>query len=674
MARAKKHSRVRTWLIEAPLGAVRGALLSMAVGLQEALAGSATGAMSTSDPDLGWRPITARVAGKEYRRELNPLSQDQMLRVAHFLYTGNALAQFVINIPVALTIGRSLGYTLEYDNEKLGIERQKAEDLAVQAREYLDSWWEHPAHDFKNRAGRYARTYLVTGEILLLIPEEGINPTSGLFMLDYIDSALIAAVEGKNGLATTPGRVLVKQGAGLPLGFDVMLPTVDGTYEGQCFFFRHTGRLNSLRGMSDLIAQADWIDLHDNLLYTRADKANLSNTLVHDLKVTGAKNKAELDDYVKRFEASTGTPGGTFAHNEQVEHSIKVADLKEQDAAVLVRTVLLHVLGSKGFPEHWFGDAGSSNRASSAEQSDTAYKVLEELQEELSGIFSVPLNVAYDRLAAKQTIFPARSTGAVTLHPDLPKISERDISRIGGIVSNVESALDAAVASGRLSRRTAQRVSLTLVEKITGEHVAADDEQARIALEQAEIQKIEQDRQQAAAKAAADLAKQLGEDPNAQAGQGGPPAAPPSGNKNGSASTTEAVLEKTVRDLAARPIGDTHIHLGDVTVQTPGSVVEVHPEVRAPAVHVHPQTRPPAVQVQVQPAPVTVIPGQPAVVINETHVAPSPAPNVTVVNEGQQPPQGPLEVHIIDHPATEQVVERDRTQRIERTVTRPVKE
>lgn len=495
----------------------------------EALGGSMLGPVAYGRPeDSGWVPITQRAAAKDgleaaaaYRRDLYPLSQEQMLRVSHYLYAGNPLAQFLINVPVAMAVGRSVGYTLEYDHAALGISREEGLELAKQARRYLDPWWEHPAHDFKGRAQRYASTYLVTGELLMVIPTDGVNPTTGLFVLDYIDSALIHNVEGKNGLATTPGRVFVRQTGKDHMPFEVMLPTVDGAYKGECFFFRHTGRLNALRGTSDLLAQADWIDLHGELLFGRVDKAILANTLVHDLTVSGVSDENQIKAEADKFAVATSKPAGIFAHNDRVKHEIKKADLSETDSAHLLRAVLLHVLGSKGYPEHWFADGGQSNKSSAGEQSDIAYKMLEGLQEELLQVFALPLTVAYDALAEKQSIFPKRSTGAVILHPNLPKISERDISRIGGVIANVEGALDAAVAAGRLSRRTAARVTLTIIEKLTGEHVDADDEAIQVEIERAEAEQAEMEKQQAAAKAAMDLAAQVGDEPADEAGVAG---------------------------------------------------------------------------------------------------------------------------------------------------------
>jgi hypothetical protein len=714
MARASKLGRIRDWLVDAPLRTVRAGILAVAVALQEALSGSAAGIMATADAaDIGWRPITERVAGKEYRRDLSPLSQEQMLRVAHYLYTGNALAQFLINVPVSMTIGRSLTYTLDFDYQALGISRLEAQDLVKKARRFLDPWWTHPAHDFKTRATRYARTYLVTGELLLVIPEEGINPTTGLFMLDYIDSQLISDVEGKGGLATTPGRVLVKSTAGAPVGFDVMLPTAEGVYEGQCFFFRHGGRLNSLRGMSDLLAQADWIDLHDQLLFGRVDKAILSNTLVHDLTIEGAQNDSELKAQTTKFLESAAKPGGVFAHNEKVKHEIKTADLKEADASHLVRTVLLHVLGSKGIPEHWFANADNTNRASSSEQSDTAYKLLEELQEELLQIFALPLNVAYDRLASKQSIFPGRDTGAVMLHPDLPKISEKDISRMGQVIAAVEAALDTAVASGRISRRTAQRVSLTLMEKITGEHVDQDDEAAQVEMEQEEIQRIEQERRNASARAALDLAKQI----DGKDGTGGDPAPPPGRGAGGAGklnestqSLAERVAQLEEQDRTRQPIDlDVHVHQGDTRVEVPVDVgapqltgkvtleaalpaatVEVHAvgeeaiEKVAAAAHLAgvaaAQVAGAASQIATATAGVSEAAGR----IAEAAAAAPPTTVIVpapIVHTDVHVPPGPpmpsiLDVRITDQPDVEQKVERDADGNLTGTITttKPKKE
>jgi hypothetical protein len=454
--------------------------------LVEALGGTALGGF-TGDENDGYTRLSDRVkGGRAWRRDLTAYSQDEMLRIAHFQYTSNALARFLIHTQVAMTVGREVGYTLEFDAEHLKMDPQAAKDLAADARGFLDRWWSHPAHDFKGRGFRYAVTYLVTGEVLLLVSEAR-NGVDGSFMCDFVDSQAIKDVKGKNGLATTPGTVvLTTSPSEQAKSYQVMLPLPDGTYEGECFFFRHAGRLNSLRGMYDLLPQADWIDMHDQLMFTLTDKTTLANTLVHDLKVEGARDRPTVQAEVDLLRAAIAKPGGIYGHNESIAHEVKTADLGQADNAVLLRQVLLHVLGSKGIPEHWYADAGSSNRASSGEQSDVAFKTLEALQEELLAIFQTPLLVAYDALAERQTRFPRRVDGGVTLQPNLPKIAERDISKVGSVLAQAETALDAAVEGERVSRRTAMRATLQLLETLTGQHVDADDEQERIDAEAAE--------------------------------------------------------------------------------------------------------------------------------------------------------------------------------------------
>lgn len=490
--------------------------------LLEALAGTALGSFSGDEND-GYTRLSDRVrGGKAWRRDLTAYSQEEMLRIAHFQYTSNALARFLIEVRVAMVVGREVGYTLEYDADQLGISPQAAKELAAEARGFLDRWWTHPAHDFQGRAFRYAVTYLVTGEILLLVSEKR-NEVDGSFMLDFVDSQSIKDVIGKNGLATTPGRVVLTTTPGEELkAYDVMLPKPDGTYEGECFFFRHAGRLNSLRGMYDLLPQADWIDMHDQLMFTLTDKATLANTLVHDVMVNGAR-QADIQKEVDLVRAAIAKPGGIYGHNESVTHEVKTADLKQQDNAVLLRQVLLHILGSKGIPEHWYADAGSSNRASSGEQSRVALQALETLQEEVLAIFRTPLLVAYDSLAERQAKFPARADGGVTIQPNLPKIDEGDISKLGAVLAQVENALDVAVEGERLSRRTAMRTTLQMVESLSGHHVDADDEQQQIDAEAAE-------REQRRAELAQQMAQRLmpggggdgGDDPEGGSRDGNP--------------------------------------------------------------------------------------------------------------------------------------------------------
>lgn len=471
------------------MGTMRNWAANQARKVYEALSGSAVGRAYVSDEDLsGFRPLSERVRGG-MRRDLSPMSQAEMLRVAHYLYTSNPLAEFLINVPSALCMGSRLEYCVEINHEQLGITKEAADAIVDRAREFLDQWWNHPAHDFGGRALRYAKTQMLTGELLLIVT--AVNPVTGLFQVDYVDADLVTGVEGLNRLSSVPGSVSIRgAGDGESKPYPV---SGEGYFQGadSVFFFRMAGRLNSLRGFSYLLPVSDWIDSYDQSFFGQVDRFILGNTLVHDLRMEGGQ-EPDLKKLTDTFRSNASKPGGVFAHNEKVTHAVNTAQMVSGDDVEFQRQLRLHILGSKGIPEHWYGSGDNSNRSTSQSQNDIALKLMEALQDELAAPFRLILNVAWDQLAATQG-FPARADG-VSIYPKMPKISERDISQIGGVFSQTEAALDSAVSGERLSNATARKVTFALVEKITGapvdeyaENMAIDTEaQAKAAKEKAQ--------------------------------------------------------------------------------------------------------------------------------------------------------------------------------------------
>lgn len=494
------------------MGVIRNWAASQAAKLYEALSGSAVGRAYVADEDLvGFRPLSERVRGG-MRRDLSPMSQAEMLRVAHYLYTSNPLAEFLIDTPASLCMGSRLEFCLEFNFERMGKSKEWADMEIERARGFLDPWWSHPAHDFHGRALKYAKTHLLTGELLLVVT--AVNPVTGLFQADYVDADLVNSVTGLNSLSSVPGTVFLRdQAGGDPKPYQV---SRDGAFlgGGSVFFFRRAGRLNSLRGFSYLLPVSDWIDSYDQAFFGQVDRFILGNTLVHDLKMEGAQ-AGELRALTADFQSKAAKPGGTFAHNEKVEHKINTAGLVNGDDVEFQRALRVHILGSKGIPEHWYGSGNNSNRSTSASQNEIALKVMEALQDELAEPFRVLLNVAWDELAQTQG-FPSRAEG-VSIYPKMPKISERDISQIGGVFAQTEAALDSAVAGERLSNATARKVTFAVVEKITGAPVDEYAENQAIEGEAADRAAKDQAKAQDSAQMAADRLAQAVKDQKATA-------------------------------------------------------------------------------------------------------------------------------------------------------------
>ncbi len=496
----------------------------------EGLSGVALGDYGTSgDPELsGYTRLTGFGKAGKVLRDLTPWSQEQMLKISHFLYTQNPGAMPLIDRPVDLAIGAELGFTVEFDAGKLKIPEKKARDLAADAKDVLDRFWDHPAHSLRWRAAEYITTFKVSGELCL--PLVTSNEVDGVPQLDYLDSMLISDVLPLEQSSMVPGIVMVRPKGGVGTATAktiVRYNTETERLEGECFYWRNSRILNAMRGRSDLLNVADYLDSLDQLLFSQIDRAILLNNVVWQLKLEGA-NEPQITEAVKKLRAELGKPGGVFGHNEKGELNAVSPQLGSYETAALGRLIGNHIRSARGMPESWGADGGETNRATAGEQTDVGYKALVALQSMAKNIFGTLLAYAYDNLAELQegAGFPKRSTGAVILSVDLPPVRERDMGRSAQALTAVEAGLEGAVNTELLSRKTSRKVLVSVVEKVTDLAIDADDEAAEIEAEVAERETADAKRAEMMARKGLASALDRGGAPDE--GGGNPPT--PSGN------------------------------------------------------------------------------------------------------------------------------------------------
>lgn len=475
-----------------------GWLQSLRRRVVEAMGGSLMGDSGTArNEDRGWSPITARAKNK--LRDLDIISHMDMVKVALYLYAGNALARWLVTMPVSLTVGQELGYSIAVNSGRAQMEPEAAIKLTTDIREVLDKFWYHPAHDLAQKAPEYARTYLVTGHLIL--PVSFVNKVDGIPHLDIIDAQQIKEVDPLEGSSMVPGAVRFMRadqgGVTKEERLEIIQQSVDGALlpevrdtekaVGACLYFRNNLLLNSMRGVSYLMDVADWLDALDQFTWITLDRAKLRNAIVWHLKLKGM-TAPQIETEVNRVAGLIGKPGTVYGSNENAELEAKVADIGAAESTELGRMILTHILGSKGFPESWYSQGGNSNRATAAEQTDVAYKAILALQNTFRGMFRTMLWMAYDSAQdAQPKRFPKRSESPwLTLEPDMPVIAERDMSRLASATSQLASAFGTAVEDKLISRRTARTQFLAVVGKTTGGAIAIDEEEAQIAAEEEE--------------------------------------------------------------------------------------------------------------------------------------------------------------------------------------------
>jgi hypothetical protein len=165
-----------------------------------------------------------------------------------------------------------------------------------------------------------------------------------------------------------------------------------------------------------------------------------------------------------------------FAHNDKLKLEAKVPDLKAMDKDVFARQIRGLIVGSRGFPEHWFGLAGDVNFASAKEMGLPPVKRLTRIQNELRFIlrdlvtFQIHQAIRDGRLNAEVTIGEGES--AVTKATDqavriiLPELSMRDQAGIVAAATSLSAALTQAVTNGWMRGETAARVFNALVAQL----------------------------------------------------------------------------------------------------------------------------------------------------------------------------------------------------------------
>lgn len=436
----------------------------------------------SDDPD--YEPGFRRLTGKKTKRDLDPLAQDQMLRVCRYLYDAQPLAAWLVDMPVDLILGDELGYSVELDAERLEISGDDKTALENDIKRVLDRFWQHPNFNIRLRADELFTAYRLDGELCLAIAAE--NEIDGVPGLDYIDATLIKSVDPIEGSSLAAGVVQLRDtSSGQPgprLAVVRLNPTAQ-RLEGQVFYWGNSNLPNAMRGRSELLRVADWIDSLDQFLFARADRATLMNHFLYDVSLKGAST-AQVKARGAEIRKNPPPPASHNVHNDSETWTAITPDLKSEDATAEVKTQLNYILGSKSIPSSWYADGGDATRTTAGEQNVIALQALKRTRKRALMIFGTLLDYAYDRLQAKQGgKFPNRLEGGVRLVPDLPPIDEKDVARLGGVVQNIEAALDSAVMNERISARTARKVFGHVVN-LLGVPVDPDDEKRQIDAEE----------------------------------------------------------------------------------------------------------------------------------------------------------------------------------------------
>lgn len=379
------------------------------------------------------------------RRDLAPLAQDRMLEIANFLWEQNCFANRLITLMTDLILGE-------------GISVQAAD---ARNQEVIDRLWNHRVNALAGNVRRFYNALSVNGELLLPVSP---NPISGIPTLGYLDPYQIKQVITLPDNVLVPDVVVLKPSGGNGDGQRLRVVREDpstGLLDGEVFFFTVNVLPNSVRGRSDLLRVADWLDLYDQYMFAEVERVNLLSSFVWDYKIEGATSDQQIQDKLKKFPKPT--PNQVFAHNEKETLEAVTPDLKANDRSEVAHMMRVHIAGSMGYPLSYLGDT-DSNRATIEGQNDVMLKTPAARQKEFSSFIDLVVRYTLEQAQRRnRALFRDVQQGYQIV---MPEISAKDVSRVGTVMASVAASMDTALNNRTMSRKAAVQIQVAVIKHL----------------------------------------------------------------------------------------------------------------------------------------------------------------------------------------------------------------
>ena len=412
--------------------------------------------------DWQYRKLTS--GARFQRRDLTPLQHDRMLQVTWYLWEQNPFARRLVTLMTDLIIGD--GVTVEAKDERI--------------QEVIDRTWNHRINQFATRIREFHNFLSLTGELILPVTQ---NTISGRPVFGFIDPYQVNDVIPVEGNVLIPDVLVLKERdgqAGQRLKIVRENPE-SGKLEGEVFYFAINKLPNSLRGRSDLLPLADWLDLYDQYLFAEVERLQLLSAFVWDYTIKGGTDKTIQ---AKLASFPTPKPGSVFGHNENETLEARTPDLKASDRSEVATMLRKHIGGSMGFPMTYLGDSDSNN-ATIQGQNDVLMKTPSARQKEFRSLIDLMVRFAVEGATTKNPALFMEA--AVEYKITMPEIASKDISRAASALAQVVTANDTAITNKTTSRRAALVVQAAITRQL-GVEVDANEIEDQIEAETDEAQ------------------------------------------------------------------------------------------------------------------------------------------------------------------------------------------
>lgn len=418
----------------------------------------ATGGGIDSDEHM-WRRLTGNPD-----RDLSPLTQERMIEIAYYLWESNPLANRLIEMTTDYVIGEGIGF--------------EAADEDVKA--LLSEQWYDPLNYWPIKQESKCRELSLFGE---QIWPAYTNEYSGRVRLGYIDPSRVKEIITDPDNDEVPiGMILKSSLISEEKRFRVIYngieedlfrkPTIkdrEKFTDGDCFYFKVNSFSSGRRGRSDLLCLSDWLDGYDQFLFNRIERSALINNFNHDVTLEGA-DANQIQEWLRR--SKPPKPGSIRVHNEKEKWAPNVPNLQANDASEEARLFRNHILGGRGFPEHWFGGGGDVNRATAAEMGDPTYKMLSRRQKFFK--YCIEYVQEYQIREGLRVGVISETEKTFDHSAVIPEMTNKDLQLIGTSMLSITQSLTMAQSQGWIDKKTALKV-FSVVVNMVGVEINPDD-------------------------------------------------------------------------------------------------------------------------------------------------------------------------------------------------------
>ncbi len=404
-------------------------------------------------------------------RSLSSLTQERMQELAVFLWKSNPLANRIIELPLVYLLAE--GVTMSVKDET--------------AQAWLDEFWNDPINQMDVKLPKKVREMSLFGEQCWPVFK---NPTNGAVRLGYLDPGLIKEVKTDPDNTEQPIGIITKASGRKRKSkkYRIIVPGSENIFgeeakkireefnDGECFYFNINALSSSSRGLSDLLATMDWLDLYDKALFGEVERWDALRSFIWDVTLRGA-----TEETVKKraSEIEVLSSGGVRVHNDAETWQAVTPDLQAANGAENARTVRNHILGGSTLPEHWYGGGGDVNRSTAGEMGEPTFKTFKFRQTEWKHILeTICFYAVYSRLEKTGKIpEDLRDYRPVAQFPEL---THRDTSVYAAALQQTVVAVGIAVEKGMMTEETAVSVIGSMISRIGIEINPAEElEQAR---------------------------------------------------------------------------------------------------------------------------------------------------------------------------------------------------